>query len=96
MFICVLVQCFSMLCLNCTAVYIPLVIQSQMSFSQFVMLKAFFSATTAGKISYPIATTCTNITILQWILPDSFRAICVNQLGIETKLLLRYSYSHHA
>ena len=31
------------------AVYIPEVIQNQMRFRQFVMLKAFLSATTAGK-----------------------------------------------
>ena len=31
------------------AVYIPIVIQNQMSFSQFIMLKAFLSATTAGE-----------------------------------------------
>ena len=32
-----------------TAVYIPMVIQNQMNFNQFIMLKAFLSATTAGK-----------------------------------------------
>lgn len=33
-------------------VYIPVVIQNQMSFSQFIMLKAFLSATTAGLVSF--------------------------------------------
>ena len=30
-------------------VYIPMVIQNQMSFSQFIVLKTFLSATTAGE-----------------------------------------------
>ena len=66
-------------CFPPLAVYFPVVIQNQMRLSQFIMLKAFLSATTAG-IKNSLGSTLL-LSILQWIMiillysqSDSFKS----------------------